>query len=255
MAATATYSGTSLIGTNKTGKLPCDENGYYTVILGALDTFNSAGAYYPLEPSRQLLDSSSIFIRRVKSENLRGEYGHPKREPGQSQQEYLQRAYSIYEQCVSHHIADVWLDYDRIKAPDGRMVVAIMGKVRPEGPFGPYLKEQFENCKSNVCFSIRSLTDDKLVGGIVHKILKTIFTWDYVNEPGIAVAKKFYSPTLEAICEDEFIVTQDVVRAIQTQQRGIGNESGALAMEEILTAFGWDQQSDTGLLLPPSARW
>ena len=55
MSQRATFSCTSLMGTNKAGVLKPDENGYYTVVLGALDVYNSAGDFYPLNRLKNYL--------------------------------------------------------------------------------------------------------------------------------------------------------------------------------------------------------
>ena len=52
------YSCTALVGSNKSGVLKPDADGYYTVVLGALNFFNSAGHYYPLEPAEKLFADS-----------------------------------------------------------------------------------------------------------------------------------------------------------------------------------------------------
>ena len=59
-AGAAHYACTALVGTNKTGKLPKDENGYYTVIPGALDVFNGNGAYYPFETGKHIFEESLL---------------------------------------------------------------------------------------------------------------------------------------------------------------------------------------------------
>ena len=62
----------------------------------------------------------------------------------------------------------------------------------------------FKNPKENVCFSIRSFTDNSYSHGRVNKVLKNIITFDYVNEPGIHIAEKYKSPSLEAVEETVF---------------------------------------------------
>ena len=250
-AGAAHYACTALVGTNKTGKLPKDENGYYTVILGALDVFNGNGAYYPFETGKHIFEESSILMRRVKDGALRGEYGHPKRAPGSSLQEHMVRCCNIVEDMVSHHIKEIWLDPKTAKGPDGRAVVLIMAKVKPCGPYGKYLADQFENPDENVCFSIRSFTNDQMIGGVLYKNLKVVFTWDYVNEPGIGWAKKYNSPTLECMVDGEALITQDIIASMKDTVEGQGNESVGLMVEELLRAFVPERNYSK----PASASW
>ena len=53
MSNRATYSCTALLGTNKAGVLKPDAEGYYTVVLGALNFYNSAGDFYPYESAKK----------------------------------------------------------------------------------------------------------------------------------------------------------------------------------------------------------
>ena len=93
----ATYQCTALMGTNKKGSLKCDADGYYNVVLGALDYYNSSGAFYAYEPAKKLFDQSSTLQRRITKGVLRGECGHPKFQPGQSKKDFMMRVLSIEE--------------------------------------------------------------------------------------------------------------------------------------------------------------
>jgi len=260
--AKATYQCTALAGTSKVGKLTCDAAGYYNPILGALNFFNSAGAFYAFEPAKKLFEESSSLMRRVSSGSLRGEYGHPRLMPGQSKRDFLLRVMDINEQCVSHHIKEVYIDDKNVRDKNGNPIVAIMGLVKPTGPFGDKLAASFENENENVCFSIRSLTDDFISPAGQHiKHLQQIITWDYVNEPGISVANKWTIPTLEQMKEMETIgfSREQIVLAKNMATVGLGMESDRSRMlEETMKRFGWSEdhtKAANKILLPISARW
>lgn len=249
---------TALVGTNKVGDLRADEDGYYTVILGALDSYNSAGAYYPMAGAESVFMDSSSLKRRIASGNCRGEYGHPQRAPGQSIQEHVARCMRIHEPNIAFHVSEVWLDADSIKAPDGRKVVAVMAKIRPCGPQGHVLEAQLRNPKENVCFSVRALTIDTIVNGVVYKVIKQIITWDYVNEPGIAVATKYHNPSLEGIHEDVIITPAMLNSAAQpaTASAGISFESSVVSLEEIQAIVKEASYAPpVGRVRPASSRW
>jgi hypothetical protein len=257
----ASYSCTALVGSNKTGVLKPDADGYYTVVLGALNFFNSAGQYYPLEPAKKLFDESSILVRRAKSGDLRMEYGHPKFQPGMSKKDYLYRIMDIYEVNVCAHIAAVWLDDKVVKDDRGNPIVAILGKIKPSGPHGAVLKEQLENAKENVCFSIRSITDDyRDATGQVFKIIKEIYTWDYVNEPGISAARKWLSPALESLGTEMTFEPKHLIAAANLARLvNNGMESNiSAAVTRTMESLGWatdNRFTKSELILPPSARW
>ncbi len=247
----ASYSCTALLGTNKAGKLTPDEQGYYTLVLGALDFFNSAGAFYPLAPAKHLFESSSGLMRRIAAGNCKGECGHPKQQPGQSIRDYMARLMRIEETLVCCHFKEVWLE--TITDKNGKATMGVIGKVRPTGPMGPALKEALENPHENVCFSVRSFTNDTMANGVVQKNIKTIVTWDWVTEPGISVATKYNSPALESF--NETVFTPEHLGAVEAAQEelGVGVESGSnVAVGDVMSDLGWSKPQ---AVLPPSARW
>lgn len=253
MSTLATYVCTALAGTNKAGVLKPDRDGYYTVVLGALDVYNSAGAFYPWESAKQVFKDSSSLMRRIANGACRAEYGHPKRLPGMSMRDFIERILQIYEENVCAHIRKVWVTYDQVKDKNGRPVIAVLGEVLPCGPRGEALRASLENPSENVCFSVRSLTDDVRIGGVIHKNIRTIVTWDYVNEPGIAVANKFSAPSLENL--DEMAVTAANLGSIRDYQEssGVSMESnGGVSAAEAMRDMGFDKPK---ILVPGSARW
>lgn len=246
---------TALLGTNKRGIIKCSEDGYYPVVLGALNTFNSAGAYYPLGPAQPLFENSSAFMRRINGGNLRGECGHPRKQMGESDRDYAIRLNDIYEPNVSHHIRKVWLE-SGYKDEHGRPIILIMGEVRPSGPRGSALKDALENPNEDVCFSIRAFTFDQPVAGIWQKHLRQIVTWDWVNEPGISAAHKWRAPTLESYIDSEFTLTREtlMVMASEEKLRGVGMESGqGTTIQSLVEAMGWNKP--TKIVRPASANW
>lgn len=234
------FACTSLAGVNKTGQLKKDKDGYYEIVVGALNVFNSAGQLYVYEQAKHLFESSSQLMRRVKRGALRGEYGHPKFMPGMSNEAFAGRVLSIDEAMVCCHHKDITLDYSgRIKDEGGRSVMAIISKVLPSGPYGAVLEKQLDNPNENVCFSIRAFTDDTREGGITKRVLKTIVTWDYVNEPGISVAEKFKSPALEGLLDHQFS-RGELERCVrQTEKAGFAQESALLSADELFRSMGW----------------
>lgn len=174
------FTCTTLQGSNKKGILPRDSDGYYTLPVGALNVFNSAGEFYTYESSKELFTSSSAFMRRVKTGCLKGECGHPKPLPNQSMESFAQRVLSIDEKNVCAHFSEIWLDFDSVKDATGKSVIAIMAKVAPAGPVGPALQKSFDNPKEEVCFSIRAFTEDRKIGGVKQRTLREIVTFDNV---------------------------------------------------------------------------
>lgn len=243
---TIRFACTSLVGLNKVGNLKQDENGYYECIVGALNSFNSSGQYYVYEQSRDLFEQSSQLMRRVKRGALRGEYGHPKRQINQSMDSFANRVLSIHEEQVCCHHSELYLDFDRIKDENGRPVIAIISKVAPSGPYGHVLERSLKNPKENVCFSIRSFTDDIMERGVLKRILRTVVTFDYVNEPGISVAEKFKSPSLESFDSEVTFSRGEIERGIQmVSESAVAQESISLSASELFRTMGWNADQET----------
>lgn len=253
----AAYSCTALAGTNKAGKLTPDEDGYYTLVLGALDVFNSGGAYYPLETAKHVFEKSSSLMRRIAEGNCKGECGHPKPKSGQNTRDFMGRVMQIEETNICCHFRSVYLETSDEKSPNGRPIVLVMGEVKPSGPRGPALKEALENPHENVCFSVRSLTNDKRsMTGILQKNIKTIITWDWVTEPGISKATKYNNPSLESMAET--IVTPEHLCAVeeQAQDRGVSMESGGgVSPFGLAQDLGWDKIMGGRSAMPASMSW
>lgn len=229
---------TALMGTNKVGELKPDAQGYYRVVLGALEYPNSVGATYKLEAAKKLFeDKSSSFMRQIKAGNLRGELGHPKPDYSRPMSEYLARTLAIEETNISHHIRNVWIDVNAVDS-HGKPFVAIYGDVKPCGEKGKYLKEILDDPNQNCSFSIRSLADSVVRNGRVEKNLIRIITWDMVNDPGLDKASKYHSMSLESYeMENDvyFDIPQVMQEVKQRQDTGIALESDDALLSFLLS--------------------
>lgn len=248
----AKYTCTALTGTNKVGKLSPDPNGYYQVVLGAFDFYNESGAYWPYEKAKHLFESSSSFMRRLNNGQCRGELGHPRQEPGMSYQDYVSRILQIHEDKVTHHIKRCWIDTEALKDGQQRRIVAVLGEIKPSGPYGNVLRESLQNPDENVAFSVRSLCEHAAQNGRMEKHMKTLVTYDYVNEPGIRIATKYSSPALETLTDDILIVPQVLASLDQQPELVSGLESSGVTVALIKTELGWSKTEVTRL---PSLAW
>lgn len=246
------FACTSLNGTNKVGNLFKDADGYYEMVIGGLNIFNSAGQWYSYEGAKELFESSSQFMRRIKRGALRGEVGHPRREAGQSFDDYVNRILEIRETNVCVQFKEIYLDFNKIKDANGKAVVAIMAKLIPSGPFGPMLEKSLNNKNENVCFSIRSFTKDYRDRGIEVRDIKNIVTFDMVNEPGIHIAEKYKTPSLETLSET-FVTQQQIQRALTpSSSHGIASESAMASAKDLFDSMGWKLPEN---VVPAFTKW
>lgn len=212
------FTATKYQNLKKEGKFEPDADGYYTVVIGGLNVKNSAGQYYALGNSASLFEKSSLFMRRVTNGNLRGECGHPVKEPGMTEDQYIDRALEVRETNTCVHFKEIWLDYNfgktrpHLNAPE---MIGILAKIRPTGPKGPALEAALKNPHENVCFSIRCFTDWKYIGGRRCKVIDEIITFDWVGEPGIAGANKWDSPAFESATLSTVVDSPVSMRAVK----------------------------------------
>jgi len=250
------YSATKLENTGKRGILKPDETGYYNMIIGGLNVFNSAGEYYTLDGAKKLFDESSILMRRIANGNLKGESGHPVQTPGMSDSDYLRRIMRIEEPNVCCHYKEIWLDetYGKNNPQYGNPnLVAVMAKVKPSGPNGPALKESFDNPDENVCFSIRAITYNHYERGKTIRVLTSIYTYDNVVEPGISHATKWNSPSLENL--DDRIITRREIEQIIDSDSTIATESNKEIFQEVLKSFNNDKVYSVSTIPPLFTKW
>jgi hypothetical protein len=261
-AKSISYGCTALLGVNKKGIIKPDANGYYEITVGGFNVHNYGGAYYPLGKAEQLFKDSGSLMRRIKAGCLRGELGHPRQESlGPSA--YFKRLNEIHEDKVCAHFAEVRLDYDNYKSKSGFPMVAVIARVKPAGPYADTLQKSLDNPEEETCFSIRAAVVPEMEGGREVRYIEDIVTWDYVNEGGIAIARKYYSMALEnmggAVAElsDNLIVTPAMLHvAKQNVQTTMGLESNEMfALDSLEKRLGWSRPAETKFDRPRYLNW
>ena len=179
-----------------------------------------------------LTDENSALAGKLRESNLVGEANHPSIGPGMSKSDYVDRVFRIELNNVSHHIKNVHTKQTDIPSglPGKGNVIAIMGWVKPIGKIGETLRDALENPDQNVCFSVRSFTNDERVGGVTYKKFVTIITWDWVVSPGIAIANKYNTLGMESLFSTEIDLQtlNNVYFNIQTNPAANESDRGTL---------------------------
>ena len=80
-----------------------------------------------------------------------------------------------------------------------------------------------------------------MVAGKLHKHMKVLVCWDYVNEPGISVANKYQAPALEGISEDIEIVPSMLDVAERHQHSAGVSMENAISSTMVRTELGWSK--------------
>lgn len=229
-------------GLNNGGTIKRIDNNYCQVVLGALEYPNSVGAVYDLQSAVNIIERSQIFQRRMSQGYLRGELGHPVERECRDYNDFVRRIHTIDERNVSTHIRRLWIE-PNYKGHNGETIIAILGEVAPSGPHAAQLERKLNNPHENVAWSVRSLTNDRIVGGVKRKYFDNIITYDEVNEPGLKGANKFNAPSCESYevltCEQVPVTPAliDLISAESKRYHGIGMESTSISLESTVEAL------------------
>jgi len=186
-------------GTGKTGIIK-DENGYYKMILGAVNTYNSNGIFYKVDDVNKFNSEESILGRRINMGILRAEQDHPDTS-SLNQRDMINRIVKIDLDRVCAHIKAVeFTTLNRCEDGwDGYPIHIVSAWIKPSGKFGPELKEALDNPDENVSFSIRSLVVEKTIGATLVRDIIDISTWDRVFEQGVSIANQWKAAGVESI--------------------------------------------------------
>lgn len=225
-----------------------DSNGYYLICLGAINSFNKKGEFYLADGFENMLtDSNSTLATKLKEGCLNGEANHPSIGPNMTKADYLDRVLRVELNNVSHHIKGIYTKPTNIPCGiSGKgNVIAIMGWVKPIGKLGETLRDALENPDQNVCFSVRSFTNDERIGGVTYKKFACIITWDWVVTPGIAIANKFDTLGMESMFTTDIDMKALNNVYLNIQNKKVSNEDDKTALAYINTIKRSVDVSDT----------
>lgn len=231
-------------GFNNQGTIKKLDGNYYQVVLGALEFPNSVGAVYDTQSAINIIENNGLFKRRITTGALYGELGHPSERDSKDYNDFVRRIHTIDERNIGIHFRRVWIDPNYVGS-DGKKIVAILGEVCGAGPHAAMFDRAMQNPHENVAFSVRSMTNDRIVGGVKRKYFDTIVTWDLIlGLPGIATATKFNSPS----CESAVVlpITPAVIKVMEDSTKpvqGVALEAYQVSMESSLEAIRMRKKS------------
>jgi hypothetical protein len=238
----ASYGGVYIPGLSQVKKMQRDDNGYYRCIVGAFNSYNLHGDFYPYNHEvKKMFEGGCIMRRKLNNNQLYGEYGHP-RVNDIPFDEGLARLQRIDEKYYSHHFKNIEL-VER-KDDHGRPVFAIYATMLPSGPYASSLEKSLSNPDENVAFSVRAVTADSLVGSTRIKIITNLVTWDYVGEPGIATATQYKTVSLEQLDNNRLVFNRDQLNGTiqRLHNRGVSLESNEMQnIIMIKDSLGWNK--------------
>lgn len=255
---------TTLTDENKLGKLKKDAAGYFIdVPFGGFNIHNSAGAWYDWAGSKEVFDNSGDLMRRITSGKQFSEFGHPKKTPMMTREQYLERILTIYEESICNHVRDIDIRENVVtRAENGAPIVGVYGSVKTVGPRADAAEEILTNPSINACYSVRSITFDQRRNGRLIKEMRECVTWDLVLEPGISIATKYDSPSLESRIHTLMDMPLNVNLLEATRDNfmrdGVGMENSApmRIVDRLLDAAkSVRKQATTSIYIPKTINW
>lgn len=225
------FSNVLLSQTGKKGVLKKLDGGYYEILLGAFGTTGNGGWFYNTKSAMRYIRSDREFMAMLNSGRIRSEYGHPIRTPGMTDAEWFVRINTILESNVSSHIRAIDFSQDLVKDARGRSVVAVVGQVRP---YEETFRQQFENPHEDVNYSVRCFAKRDFRN--MQKHLTKIITWDNVYDPGVKLASKYHTPSLESNAID-FENPKDIAIALDSYEFNVSRLKEEVAAIDHIGSF------------------
>lgn len=192
----SSYSNIALAGSGKKGVLKDVGNGYKEIILGAFGAFGNGGWLYDTASAMRYIENDQEFLRMMQAGRIRGEWGHPVRPAGMNDQDWFVRICTIVEANMCCHIRRIRPSLETVTDERGRKVIAIIGEVKASGKEASAFADMLNNPDEDVNFSIRCFAKKNF--GNMTKHMTKIITWDFVFDPGVPVASKYNTPSMES---------------------------------------------------------
>ena len=170
-----------------------DDNGFYRVKLGRLNTYNENGVFYKVENLDALLNNpNSILHNRIENGLLKAEVKHPsfKDEYGNplTGDALIQAIFEIDldNVCLSIKKLEFINSGKTEKGWANYPIYEIFGWVKAIQPKGFYVEEALEDPDINLAFSIRSAVTEQYLGGTLIRTVIDVSTFDLVDTPGMS---------------------------------------------------------------------
>lgn len=227
------FSSTPPVGVDE--KYVADADGYYHLRAGSFNVKNSVGDFYPMdEELMELFKGHGELMTTVKAGKLYAELGHPKYDPGMSDDEWIERNLLVDEGNTIAHIRDVQVITGLpASVPFAKDRVDIYIDAKPFGVHKQIMIDSFTNPAINTAFSLRNLYLEKVIGNMTYRFVRSVITWDFVLLNGVERADKFsvgaesYSPRFT---REEL---KRAVVSIKDNKRLVGHESAVKKLEAI----------------------
>jgi hypothetical protein len=205
-----------------------------------------------------VVENDQEFLRMMQAGRCRGEWGHPVRPAGMSDQDWFVRICTILESNMCCQIRRVRPSLETVTDERGRKVIAIIGEVRESGKEAKAFGDMLNNPDEDVNFSIRCFAKKNM--GNMTKHMTKIVTWDFVFDPGIAMTSKYNTPSMEAKSVtrqlDEVEFNLDRLRNSFDHRRQTNTEESFESVEPAVEVLGsLYQKTKSQIFVPSTLGW
>lgn len=222
-------------------------NGGHELVLGAYNIFNEQGEFYPFTSQlKAMFEPGSDLNRRVTTNKLHGEQGHPVIQPGQTYVSFLARWRRIHYPNVNCQIKNIRLEW--AKDHKGQQYVLVIGVVTGQGPHFASFERMLSDAEHNTCMSGRYILDTSKKDNCISNIV----TFDPVIEPGVAIATKYDTPSME--CLDKGSFTEELLALSEAEEKKIivagEGTHDMVSATMVRSALGWQKTEVLNLGTP-----
>jgi hypothetical protein len=150
------------------------ENGTYTVVFDPFPSRNKNGVQYSEDA---LQEAIAAFNKRADRGVVRSEVNHPKRMPGATYEQFVERVLTIDESRVCAALGPV-----EVVGKVNEKTTLVKMVIRPTGPHGDLCRELLSKESTPHYFGLRAFSDVRIVEGKEVRDLKTVVTFDLMAE-------------------------------------------------------------------------
>jgi len=200
------------------GVIEPNDKGEYKIIVGGLNIYSGNGFYYKHTPKVEKILTGGVFKMRIDAGKVKSEDGHPNFAIYTSAVQATNRMNEIDESNTLAAIVNIDVVKSNQKDPIfGNTIYYIVATMVPEGPHKDKLIALFADPNRDLCFSVRSFSDKTKVNGIIVKEQRAFVTWDRVDAPGHAIAKKSFTNDVSMDIEslEEITYTEADIKVIR----------------------------------------
>lgn len=242
MTRIAICENTSFSGIPRTAKVQRNERGFFKMVVGALNCYNSMGELYNgTNEVLALYGKNSALNRRCVKGLCKGEINHPVREAGMTKEAWIQRNYWFDPRFVNQMFNGFELEAG--KDEYGKDVILVIAELIEAGVCADTLSASINNSEENLAWSFRGFSNpvkDRF-GRTKERHITIPITYDSVSEGGFPIATKATSLKHCAMTLEEMSFNELELKSMELKAENTVTHEGASDIRMLRTDLGWSK--------------